>query len=87
MTYLAAMGGKDCGTLLKIVADYKPADCKEDVDDWVEHQTHFIAVESIVRDGRDKHALLVTTKMNVSGRDRPLIVRVRQDGAALKVHK
>lgn len=87
MTYLAAMGSKDCGTLLKIVANYKASDCKEDVDDWVEHQTHFLAVESIVRDGRDKHATLVTNKMNVSGKDRTLIVRVKRDGDNLKVQK
>ncbi len=87
MSYLGAMGSKDCATLLKLVANYKAPDCKEDVDDWVEHHTQFLAIESIVRDGRDKDAVLVTTKMNVSGKDRPLIVRVRRDGAEWKVHK
>jgi len=87
ITYLAAMGSKDCGALLKIVADYKAADCREDTEDWVEHQTQFIAVESVARDGRDKDALLVTTKMNVSGKDRPLVVRVQRHGDALMVHK
>lgn len=87
MAYLGAMGSKDCATLLKIVASYKPGDCREDVNDWVDHKTQFVAIDGIARDGRDKDALLVTTKMSVNGSVRPLVVRVRRDGGEWRVHK
>ena len=81
------INAKDCATLMKLVASYPAGDCKEDVEEWVEHGTQLIAVESIVRDGRDQGAMLVTTKMNVSGKPRPMIVRIARRGADWKVLK
>lgn len=87
LSYLAAMSAKDCATLVQLVAGYEMKDCKEDVEEWVEHQTQLIAIESVARDGRDPSAMLVTSKMNVGGKDRPLVIRVKRMGSDWKVHK
>jgi hypothetical protein len=84
LSYLTAMSAKDCAALSRLVIHFKAAECKQDVDDWVEHHTTFLAFDGFARDGRDPSVILATARMRVEGKDLKRVFRVGSDDAGVR---
>jgi hypothetical protein len=79
VAYYAALAAKDCTTLPKLVdPSLTPSECKEAVDDAVEHMSDFDRVLKAVPDARDPESVLVTVQLASGKGPKQQLVRVKR---------
>src|ERR1041385_506392 len=82
--FFEALGRSDCATLGAMVpAANSPAACDKFLHEWREDlKLELVDITDVRRDGRDKHAIIVTTTVKRHGEPKTMLFRATHEAGA-----
>lgn len=86
VSYYAAVATKNCAEMNKLAFKQLTAqECDKLIEEYHEHNTKFVRIDDVKRDGRDQQAVIVKMILLFSDKEHPTLARASKVGNDWKV--